>query len=64
MGICTNEGDNSKFIFATILPLFGLGIFSEILISLIHLFFLNSNVTRGDTFQITRTPHAGAKAWL
>ena len=29
MGICTIKGDNSKFIFARIIPLFGLRIFSE-----------------------------------
>ena len=31
-GICTDEGDNFKFIFARTMPLFGLRIFSEIFI--------------------------------
>ena len=31
--MCTNKGDNSKLIIARIVPLFGLRMFSEILIS-------------------------------
>ena len=56
---CSNKGDNSKFIFARIVPLLGLSIFNEILISFfnrsLHLhvgILLNLNMTRGHTFKI------------
>ena len=62
---CTNKGDDSKFIFARIMPLFGLIIFRGILIFYyyfsIPLFFLNSNVTRSHTFKIKKA--AKAKRW-
>ena len=51
--IWTNKADNSKFIFARIMPLFGLEIFVKSFFFFffsIPLIFLNSNVTRGHTF--------------
>ena len=58
-GICTNKRDNSNFIFARIIPPSGLIHFSEILIFCNTPNFLNSNVTRGHTFQI-KSSYSGA----
>ena len=44
-GICTNKGDNSKFIFCKNYALLDLEI-------LVKFLFLYSNVTRGHTFKI------------
>ena len=58
-GLCTNKGDNTKFIFARIMPLFGLKILVKFLFfntpnnaKHISLELINSNLTRGHTFKI------------
>ena len=47
-GICTNKGDNSKFVFARIMRLFGLKILSET-----RVFFDTPNITKHIYLDIT-----------